>query len=192
MVRLQPQRGVRRHRGADREEGAAAAPRAQLQRGLAGQAVPPVLRRHRKYAPLPPPPVFDSISDARALTLRSARPAADPLYPPLARTQTIPLKLKTPRFVRRALARLRRQLPNLDPKSLLPVSFEGTKGAILCGNASTPSVLVAEFQRAEGIFGIVPVRAVPAFCCFWAVEHGVADVGALCRRGRSTICTSRF
>ena len=56
MVHLQPQRGVRRHRGADREEGAAAAPLAQLQRGLAGQAVPPVLRRHRKYAPLPPHP----------------------------------------------------------------------------------------------------------------------------------------
>jgi hypothetical protein len=49
----------------------------------------------------------------------------------------------------------KRQLPSLDPKDLLPIGIEATKGAIVCGNGSTPSLLVAEFSKAEGTFGIV-------------------------------------
>jgi hypothetical protein len=53
----------------------------------------------------------------------------------------------------------KRQLPSLDPKDLLPVGIEATKGAIVCGNGSTPSLLVAEFSKAEGTFGIVQARS---------------------------------
>jgi hypothetical protein len=54
---------------------------------------------------------------------------------------------------------LKRQLTSLDPKNLLPIGIEATKGAILCGNGSTPSLLVAEFSKAEGTFGIVQARS---------------------------------
>ncbi len=50
-------------------------------------------------------------------------------------------------------------MPNLDPKDLLPISFEITKGAVTIGNASTPNLLVAEFRRAEGTYGIVEARS---------------------------------
>src|SRR6202042_1277483 len=42
---------------------------------------------------------------------------------------------------------------------LLPIGIEATKGAIVCGNGSTPSLLVAEFSKAEGTFGIVQARS---------------------------------
>ena len=50
-------------------------------------------------------------------------------------------------------------MPNLDPKDLLPISLEITKGAVTIGNSSTPNLLVAEFQRAEGSYGIVEARS---------------------------------
>ncbi|KAF8893814.1 hypothetical protein BD779DRAFT_1669348 [Infundibulicybe gibba] len=53
----------------------------------------------------------------------------------------------------------KRQLPNLDPLDLLPLGIEVTKGAIICGNNSTPNFLVAEFQRTEGTYGIVQSRS---------------------------------
>ncbi|OBZ68127.1 hypothetical protein A0H81_11865 [Grifola frondosa] len=66
---------------------------------------------------------------------------------------------RTPTIVKRAANWLRLQLPNLDPKDLLPISIEATKGAIICGNASTPNLLVAEFNGAEGTYGIVEARS---------------------------------
>ncbi|KAK7057149.1 hypothetical protein R3P38DRAFT_1162521 [Favolaschia claudopus] len=54
---------------------------------------------------------------------------------------------------------IRRQLPTLDPKDLLPLGLEVMKGAIICGNPSTPNLLVAEFRRTEGTFGIVQSRS---------------------------------
>jgi hypothetical protein len=52
---------------------------------------------------------------------------------------------------------LRSQLPDLDSKDLLPLSFEGLNGGIVLGNMATSNVLVAEFSRADGMFGTVPV-----------------------------------
>jgi hypothetical protein len=52
---------------------------------------------------------------------------------------------------------MKHQLPNLDPMDLLPVGIEVTKGAITCGNSSTPNLLVAEFQKTRGTFGVVEV-----------------------------------
>lgn len=63
-----------------------------------------------------------------------------------------------PNAVRKAIIWVKHQLPNLDPKDLLPFGIEVIKGAIICGNSSTPNLLVAEFQRSEGTFGIVEVR----------------------------------
>ncbi len=62
-----------------------------------------------------------------------------------------------PRFLSNSLAWIRNQLPSLDPKDLLPLGLEIIKGAVICGNATTESLLVSEFQRAEGTYGIVPV-----------------------------------
>lgn len=61
------------------------------------------------------------------------------------------------RWLRSLVDSISGQLPDLDPKSLLPFSFEALKGSIICGNPSTPTVLVAEFKRTEGIYGLVPV-----------------------------------
>lgn len=37
------------------------------------------------------------------------------------------------------------------------MGIEVNKGVLLCGNTSTPNLLVAEFQHMSGTFGIVPV-----------------------------------
>ena len=65
---------------------------------------------------------------------------------------------------------MKHQLPNLDPKDLLPFGIEVIKGAIICGNSSTPNLLVAEFQRSEGTFGIVEVRYI---CLFVSLPSGL-------------------
>lgn len=70
---------------------------------------------------------------------------------------TLAESLRLPVAVQNAWHWVRRQLPTLDPKDLLPLGIEVTKGAITCGNPSTPNLLVAEFQRTEGMFGIVQV-----------------------------------
>jgi hypothetical protein len=67
-----------------------------------------------------------------------------------------------PDVVKRAITWLRSQLPDLDPKSLLPFSFRVQKGIITCGNTSTPSILVSEFVSADGLFGNVKV----GFTCY--------------------------
>lgn len=61
-------------------------------------------------------------------------------------------------MVKRAVEWIKSQLPTLEITDFLPVSIEVEKGAILCGNVSTPNLLVAEFKSAEGTFGVVPVR----------------------------------
>lgn len=52
-----------------------------------------------------------------------------------------------------------RQLPNLDPKDLLPLGIDVTKGIIIIGNKSTPNLLLAEFEHTGGIFGVVQSRS---------------------------------
>lgn len=64
---------------------------------------------------------------------------------------------------------MRQQLPNLDPKDLLPLGITVTTGAIVLGNPSTPSMLVAEFNSANGTFGVVAVS--PALCGRLAVRE---------------------
>ncbi len=68
------------------------------------------------------------------------------------------LRLRTPTFLQDAFAWFKHQLPTLDPKELLPIGLDATKGVIICGNNSTPNLLVAEFQRAEGNLGISQAR----------------------------------
>lgn len=52
---------------------------------------------------------------------------------------------------------MKRQLPNIDPKDVLPLGIDVVKGVIILGNSSTPNLLVAEFERTEGTFGILEV-----------------------------------
>lgn len=77
-------------------------------------------------------------------------------YPPSNQRSSIRL----PSFISDALIWLNNQLPNLDPKDLLPLGIHVQTGAIILGNASTPSLLVAEFQDAYGTYGVVPVSDV--------------------------------
>ena len=68
-----------------------------------------------------------------------------------------------PRFLSNSFAWIRSQLPSLDPKDLLPLGIEVEKGAIVIGNESTPSLLVAEFARSEGTYGVVSVCCMQLF-----------------------------
>lgn len=65
--------------------------------------------------------------------------------------------LRFPSFLDRFYAWSRRQLPDLNPKSLLPISLEASKGAITMGNHTTESLLLAQFTFASGTYGIVQV-----------------------------------
>ncbi|KAK0460992.1 uncharacterized protein EV420DRAFT_1746434 [Desarmillaria tabescens] len=68
------------------------------------------------------------------------------------------LHLRTPTFLQDAFTWFKRQLPTLDPKELLPIGLDATKGVIICGNNSTPNLLVVEFQKAEGNLGVSQAR----------------------------------
>lgn len=65
--------------------------------------------------------------------------------------------LRVPATIQQAFTWLKEQLPVLDPKELLPLGIQVSKGAIICGNTSTPSLLVAEFNSCQGTFGITQV-----------------------------------
>lgn len=82
-------------------------------------------------------------------------PLATHLGPPISLVSSI--YSKTPQVFKSWAAGVKRQLPNLDPKDLLPIGIEVAKGAIICGNASTPELFVAEFRSTRGTYGIVPV-----------------------------------
>ncbi|EEB91632.1 hypothetical protein MPER_09982, partial [Moniliophthora perniciosa FA553] len=49
--------------------------------------------------------------------------------------------------------------PQLGSKGVAPLAIVVNKGAIICGNASTPSLLVVEFQSAMGTFGVMQSRS---------------------------------
>ncbi|KAF8554692.1 hypothetical protein OG21DRAFT_1508579 [Imleria badia] len=76
------------------------------------------------------------------------------LYPPSALAT-----IKPPPIIHAAINWIKRQMPYLEPKDLLPISIEVFKLAIVCGNPSTPSLMVAECHRADGTFGIVRARS---------------------------------
>ncbi|KAJ3517254.1 hypothetical protein NLJ89_g626 [Agrocybe chaxingu] len=101
-------------------------------------------------------PTSRSSSNRRFLS-RFTRQAetASPFYPPSSQRRVIRL----PNFITNALNWLRLQLPNLDPKDLLPLGIDVQTGVIILGNPSTPSLLVAEFQHAFGTYGIVPSKS---------------------------------
>lgn len=84
----------------------------------------------------------------------SSAESASPFYPSHVARES----LRMPAFVRMSLEWFRRQLPTLDPKDMLPLGIDIQTGAIILGNPSTPSLLVAEFRNALGTYGIVPVR----------------------------------
>ncbi|KAF9475774.1 hypothetical protein BDN70DRAFT_996181 [Pholiota conissans] len=64
-----------------------------------------------------------------------------------------------PATFRKGFAWFRGQLPTLDPKDLLPLGIHVQTGAIILGNPSTPTLLVAEFQDALGTYGITASRS---------------------------------
>ncbi|THH07232.1 hypothetical protein EW145_g3529 [Phellinidium pouzarii] len=66
---------------------------------------------------------------------------------------------RVPSFFSRFTRRIKRHLPDLDPKNLLPLSFTATKGAITMGNHTTENLFMAQFARATGTYGIVQSRS---------------------------------
>ncbi|KAI0699566.1 hypothetical protein BC835DRAFT_1412549 [Cytidiella melzeri] len=87
----------------------------------------------------------------------SAIPDSTNLGPPISLVSSI--YSRTPKFLKGWIAALKHQMPSLDPKDLLPIGIEVTKGAIVIGNKSTPTLFVADFKCAEGTYGIVPSRS---------------------------------
>lgn len=51
-------------------------------------------------------------------------------------------------------------LANIKPDfhEVLPIDVVAVRGAIVLGNASTPSLLVARFSQADGSYSIISVR----------------------------------
>ncbi|EJD02702.1 uncharacterized protein FOMMEDRAFT_146573 [Fomitiporia mediterranea MF3/22] len=66
---------------------------------------------------------------------------------------------KLPSFVGKLSSWIRTQLPDLDPKNLLPLSFSVDKGAITMGNHTTENLLLGQFASAAGTYGIVQPRS---------------------------------
>ncbi|KAF9241526.1 hypothetical protein BU15DRAFT_87119 [Melanogaster broomeanus] len=97
----------------------------------------------------PPPP-----EESESPRLFSRTSGSEDLYPP-----SVLANIKAPPVIHAVLNWIKRQLPYLDPKDLLPISIEVLKLAIVCGNSSTPNFLVAECHRADGTFGIVRARS---------------------------------
>ncbi|KAK7692730.1 hypothetical protein QCA50_004363 [Cerrena zonata] len=103
-------------------------------------------------------PSGDGIASVRKIFSRSsAAPDSSILGPPGSLISS--LYRKAPSFLRKTAAWIRAQLPNLDPRDLLPVGLEATTAAITLGNPSTPHMLVAEFSKANGTYGVVPARS---------------------------------
>jgi hypothetical protein len=68
------------------------------------------------------------------------------------------MSLRKMAWFQRLWLRVFAQLPTMDPKDLLPFGLEIAKAVVICGNAATRNILVFDFQRADGVIGIVPVR----------------------------------
>jgi hypothetical protein len=103
-------------------------------------------------------------------------------YPPSAAKRSV----RIPSAVRNAFVWVRQQLPNLDPKDLLPLGIEVSTGSIVLGNPSTPSILVAEFRSAAGTFGVVSVSGLLHTSTIQTLRKPA------CSLDRSTTSTSNF
>jgi hypothetical protein len=97
-----------------------------------------------------------------------------PFHPP----SSVRSAIHVPAVLHRALVWVRGQLPTLDPKDLLPLGIHIQKGAIILGNPSTPSLLVAEFQDALGTYGITPVCDLFNFKCYFEITLNSLDQSA--------------
>ncbi|KAL4073990.1 hypothetical protein J3A83DRAFT_4507268, partial [Scleroderma citrinum] len=102
------------------------------------------------------PPNSSGTSEPRHLLSRTSglEGMLSSLYPPSSFTS-----MKAPPIIHAALNWIKRQMPYIDSKDLLPISIAAFKCAIVCGNKSTPDLMVAECHRADGTFGIVPARS---------------------------------
>lgn len=80
-------------------------------------------------------------------------------YPPSTIPASSSVLTEAPSATTVGLRWIKSQLPVFEFSDFLPLSIDVANGAIVCGNASTPNLLVAEYKRAEGTFGVVPV------CC---------------------------
>lgn len=89
-----------------------------------------------------------------------------PFYPSYLSTFLGPIRV--PIFLRDASASIKRQLPVLEPKNLLPLSFKASRAAIICGNRATRNHMIFQFTEGHGTYGIVQVRQVARV---WTAAH---------------------
>ncbi|CCM03589.1 uncharacterized protein FIBRA_05726 [Fibroporia radiculosa] len=108
-------------------------------------------------APTPAAPNLDARDALRKIFSKTSAAPDATTGPTISLVSSI--YQKSPSFIKRAVNWIKLQAPNFDPKNLLPMGIEVTKGAIICGNASTPSLLVAQYSKAEGTYGIVQARS---------------------------------
>ena len=80
------------------------------------------------------------------------------------------------------------QLPSPDLKDILPIGFEVTRGAITLGNDSTPNILIGNFKRATGTFGLQPVSLRMVSMTFTPARRS----HCCCSLGQSLTHTSKF
>lgn len=59
-------------------------------------------------------------------------------------------------------------LPSMELKDILPIGINISRGAIMLGTDSTPSIFIVNFRRATGQFGIQPVRDETLAQIYWA------------------------
>lgn len=68
-------------------------------------------------------------------------------------------KPKLPGFVMPLISWAKEQLPSLDFNDVLPMGLDVTKGVIIAGNHATPNLLVAEFTKSDGWYGVTQARS---------------------------------
>jgi hypothetical protein len=92
-------------------------------------------------------------ADDHHTTLEHTRTLQDQRYPPPGFRIAIP-KLDFPSKIWSWLLTF---APSFDFNDLLPIALEGKRGAIVLGNASTPTIFTIRFGTGSGTYNIGPV-----------------------------------
>ena len=113
-----------------------------------------------RFSALPP--------DDHHNTLENTRSIEEQRYPPPGFRVAIP-KLDFPSKIWSWLMMF---APSFDFNDLLPIELEGKRGAIVLGNASTPTIFTIRFGTGTGTYNIGPVGRQGSLSCFLLIYNG--------------------
>ena len=102
------------------------------------------------------PETRTSALPANANTNGQPKSVNEQRYPPLGFRIGLP-KMDIPS---RVWAWIVSKLPRIDLNDLLPIALEATHGAIMLGNASTPSLFTVTFKSGKGSYSLRPVGSI--------------------------------